>query len=286
MDESDLPRFDVDLEPVGDTNSVFRYQNAPGEIQRSIIVDRHTSVRSDLSIQGSLETVIHGNYLSNGPKATLIIARFQFMGSKPSRKFCSANISFKFRDEEGSLKFSVDKIAPSGQYCLNPSSSQEESKIGVGLNAGVNAIGGTAGGQTTYEITKSIERQDSGSFYGVSKTEGRNYGPKNAAKWSMSQNEAQKNGIPTALRLAILLKRQHDGPFFADIKVNAQVDILYNLECRMHNLSSSNKIHPILFDPNHHHPGNIPEGIDTDCLSLYPLEDLAGIEVTRQAHAV
>jgi len=276
------PSFGFELQPTGDDRSAFHLQNKPqGQVQRPAVLDRHTSMRSssDLSVQGNLITVVHGKITSDGLSATLIVVRLKLMSSHNSRRFSSAKISFHFRDSEDFLESSVYKIAPFDGYMLDPGWDQHETKLSYGWNFGIHAMG-AADGHVKYENTKVFDRLDCGFLCGSAMTEGRSYGSKNTARWSMSQNKSHKSGIPTILNLAILLERSNDEPFFADIKVNAEVDIFYKLGSWIQDVSGKNKIDPIKFDPTLPPMGDIPEGLDMDNLAKCSLDDLGGIETT------
>jgi hypothetical protein len=279
MSDNDLS-FGFELQPTGDDGSTFRYRNLPNEYQRSTVVDRRTSIKSNLSVQGSLVTVVHGKFAPGGPRATLIVARLELMSSHHCRRFSSAKISFHFRNNKKFLNSSVHKIAPSGEIALNQSWYRLEEKVSAGGGGGLGIHPLAADVQAKYELTKALVRPDCGSLYGSTTTEGRSFGPKNTARWSMSQNESEKSGIPTHLYLAILLKRDNDEPFFADVKVNAEVDVLYKLESWIQDVGGKNKIDPIKFDPRKPPMGVIPNGLDKDNLSEYPLERLGRVETT------
>lgn len=44
--------------------------------------------------------------------------------------------------------------------------------------------------------------------------------------WSMQENKEQATGIPTFLQTTVLLKRIHNGPFFAKMRVKSAVDLM------------------------------------------------------------
>jgi hypothetical protein len=60
---------------------------------------------------------------------------------------------------------------------------------------------------------------------------GRNWGRPNTARFMLSENSDQRDGIPDFLRTAILLKRHaHDNRFRVFVFVQAEVDTLSNIE--------------------------------------------------------
>ena len=76
--------------------------------------------------------------------------------------------------------------------------------------------------------------------------EGRSVGTKNTALWKLHENK-QKSGLPTKLRVAILLRRTNaTGRFIATVEVESQVDIVSTL---LGLAGSTPKNDPVLFDP-------------------------------------
>lgn len=267
--------FTISLEPVGDASSSFRYRNAPGELQRPLIVDRHTT--SDLTVQGDLANVIHGRCTPGGDPATLIVVVFRFLSSRYRRKFRHATITFDFSNppSKQTTGIEVSAIYPENYHALDPSLVWGNSRLWLGVSARING-GPTfpirAGGEVTWAKRRSVERADHGSIVGSLKTRGRTHGPKNAAIWQITENRTQRAGIPSFFRAAILLKRDHLQIFQVLVKVKASVDILHSIKSVSQAVFGDSTIDPIYFDPKLPPMGEIPNGLDIDNLSAFPLD--------------
>ncbi|KAH0545483.1 hypothetical protein FGG08_000484 [Glutinoglossum americanum] len=242
---SDTPSFIVDLRPTGDEGSTYHIRNAPGgEIQRSHLVDRGSS----LVMQGDLVQVLHGVLSPGGAPATLVVVDFNFVSLELSRRFKSATVTLRFTDARSRINQDpeVVGIAPFGHFSMHPTLKREELRRSAGLSAkggGVAAVEAGLG----WELTETIETQDCTTLSGAIRLEGRNYGPKDTARWVFMENATQKSGIPTYLRTAILLKRKDNSQFIATLEVQAKADTVSTVRGLFGRVP---KHDPVIFDPN------------------------------------
>lgn len=268
--------FTISLEPTADAGSFFRYRNSPGELQRRHIVDRSTT--SDHTLQGDLSSVIHGRYKPGGDPATLITVVFRFMSSRYPRKFRHATITFDFSDPRSrqATDIEVRAISPENYQALNPSMVREDSKLSLAASAQIGGptLPDSTGGKVAWasSSSRSVEKADQGSLVGSMKTVGRTHGPKNAVIWQITENRAQRDGIPPVFRAAILLKRDHFQIFQVLVKVKASVDILHSIKSAAQAVFGDTTIDPVYFDPGRPPMGEIPNGLDVDNLSAFPLD--------------
>lgn len=280
---SDDSKFIIPLLPTGDDNSSFRIRNAPGgEIQRRHLIDRG----SDFTVQGDLVNVLHGCLTPGGSPATLIVAEFRFLGSKHSRRFRRAMITWQFSnsgdgDGDGGGP-EVVKIAPYGHFSLDPTSNSVEAKRSVNISAQAGGAGiGNFGTGAMWELTESINKRDQTTLTGAIRLEGRTYGESNTARWTINENGSQSDGIPTLLKVAVLLKRKSDVQFAATIKVDAKVDVLYSLGNQFQKLFGDTWNDDLVyFDPKSEPMGKIPLAMDPENLSSYDLKGIAAVEST------
>lgn len=275
--------FVINLLQTGDVSPrpVIRIQNIPGEFQRRHIIDRG----SEFTVQGDLLKVIHGHFSPGGDSATLIVAEFRFLSSENSRQFREATIEFLFADSfdfesDGSRDPEVVRIAPIGKNSMNP--TQEKWTTKRTTNASGEAGGGDygkLGGNISWEISKSFEKEYQASVNGIVRIEGRNYGAKNQARWDLLENASRGDGIPSLLRSVILLKRKGDEHFAATIKIKAKVDALHSLQSRWQDLlGKTPKDDPVFFNPDLGPLGDIPTDMDIENLSSYDLAKLSAAE--------
>lgn len=87
------------------------------------------------------------------------------------------------------------------------------------------------------------------------------------AQWTLAENKSQGDGLPSYLRVAIVLKRRNDDKFQADIKVSASADMGYTFNSLFRQIAGRLRIDPVFFDPKTPHFGPKLDGIDHDNLS-------------------
>ena len=273
--------FSINLLRTGSEGSAFRTQNAPGgEFQRENLVDRS----SDFVVQGGLVNVIHGRFSPGGDEATLIVAEFRFHSSKASRRFRQATIELLFSStSDGFRDPEVVKISPMGKNSLNPTYESQELKRTIGATAEVN--GGSllpvkVGANVVWEDGKSFDKEYRATVTGVMRIEGRNYGSKNQANWVMLENKsaANRDGIPTLLRTAILLRRKNAGIFTATIQIKTKVDTRDSIYSKLENLlGKTPKDDPVFFNPDLPPMGDVPSDMEIGNLSGYDLGKLSTV---------
>jgi len=282
--DSEPLSFSINLLRTGSEGSAFRTRNAPGEFQRENLVDRD----SDFMVQGDLVNVIHGSFSPGGDEATLIVAQFRFLSSKASRRFRQATIEFLFSSSLANTSESfrdpeVVKISPIGKNSLNPTYEFRELKRTIGATVEVN--GGSLlpvklEGNAIWEVGKSFDKEYRATVTGAMRIEGRNYGSKNQASWVMLENRsaANRDGIPTYLRTAILLRRKYGGIFTATIQIKTKVDTRNSIYSKLENLlGKTPKDDPVFFNPDLPPMGDIPSDMEIGNLSSYDLGKLSTV---------
>lgn len=243
--------FHIYLHPEGDNGS-YRYRNGPGEVQRPHLVDRGDC----LVVLGDLLEVVHGSLSQGGDPATILIVEFQFVPSKNSRRFKGASITMRFESEDPSnCDLEIVDIAPRGRFAIKPTTKQIE----ITRSANASLQGGAAGLEAVVgfgcELKESQEKTDQTTVTGTIRLEGLNYGGKNTARWTLSENRAQKDGIPTFLRNVVLLKRREKNQiknirFQAVIEIKCSVDLLTSVEEGIDKLRGHVPVDdPVIFDP-------------------------------------
>jgi len=273
-------QFLIGLTPAGDEGSAYRTKNANGnERQRSNMLDRG----SELVVQGDLVRVVHGRY---GPgsvsAATLLVVEFHFLSYKSDRRFRQAVITLQLSSSDNSKEGPVvASITPYGRFCLNPTVTSEEKTIStnIGANVGVGGVGGANVG-LGWSLSKVKERKHQTTLVGSTRLELRNYGGKDTARWVLSENRSQSDGIPSFFRAGILLKRNSDAEFLATIQITAEADLAYSIRNTFETWTGKTPVDdPILFDPSLEPQGEYPlPEIDLDHLSKYNLESIMSVE--------
>ena len=102
------------------------------------------------------------------------------------------------------------------------------------------------------------------------------------AQWTLVENQSQGDGLPSYLRVAILLKRQNDDKFQAEIKASASADIGYKFNSLFRKVAGRLRIDPVFFDPKTPPIGPALDGVDHDNLSqtAKTISDLCAVKAT------
>lgn len=273
--------FKIYLDPEADGGN-FRYQNAPGEVQRQHLVDRGDT----LMVLADLVDVIHGRLSPQGDHATLVITDFQFIPSKNSRRFTSATITFLFESSNpASCEIEVIDIAPQGHHSMLPTTTQVELTRSANLSGQGGATGASIAAGLGWELKESKQEKDETTLTGSIRLQGREFGGKNTARWTLSENRSQKSGIPTLLRTAILLKRQDKGGgpnerFRAGVDIKSNVDLVSSIgESIDKVLGRLPRDDPVIFDPLRE-PSSL--SFDPDNLRAHELNKLFKVLTTTR----
>ncbi|GFN10358.1 translation elongation factor EF-1, subunit alpha [Aspergillus tubingensis] len=246
--------FTIPLHETGNEDSAYRMTNLPNEEQRHYLIHR-TYHRSDRIVKGRLQHVIHGNlhpddHVSN---ATLIVAKFEFLGQTLDRRFKYARIKWDFAyadmdddDEDGDGDTpEVRKVSLDGQYVMNESvvSLSKEVRGDAGVQGGGVV---TASIGTGWTRSQSAEVKDHISIFGTSLFTNRLCGEPNGAQWVLEENASQRSGIPGAITTAVLLRRDPGRVFVGTIEVKAEMGRFNKIEDW---LGKKPRVDPVVFNP-------------------------------------
>ncbi|PLB48741.1 hypothetical protein P170DRAFT_464388 [Aspergillus steynii IBT 23096] len=234
--------FEIGLDEGGEESGYHMF-NAPGQEQRAHLINQ--TYPRDRIVKGDLEQVIHGHLTPDGDEATLIVAKFSFLGQTPDRRFKYARITWDF-SYEGSLNSpEVLDISLDGQFIMNKStfSSNNGYNADLGVQGGVGVTGSVGAGWTrSLEVTVN----DHVSIYGTSRYRDQKVGEPDSARWVLEENASQKSGIPGLIRTAVLLRRQPGKLFLGDIEIQAKIGFGNNV---MSWFGRKQGVHPVVFNP-------------------------------------
>jgi hypothetical protein len=203
--------------------SGYRTKNAPGQVARNVLIDRGES----LVLRASLASVTHGDFSPNHDDgASLLVFEFRFL-SNSGRRFKKATITLVFDDASGDLRNrpEVHAIAPpEGKIAINKATSTKDVKhqFNAGLNVGVTGGGGELG--YAWEASQVKETTHATTLTGFKRRDG-DWGAPNMARWIIEEDHVARDGIPTFLRAAVLLRRRDDVPFKFTIGVEYDTDL-------------------------------------------------------------
>jgi hypothetical protein len=210
----------------------------PDEVQRPDVLD---DLCLGLHLQSRIDRVVHGRAEKDGPLTTLVVFGFRFHGLDGKRRFKKAIITILFGDEKspGTLKDpTVVGLWPNGDFTLgDPTPVEvEETKggevggdIGAPVSAGVQLGAHVA---RTWEKKTRYSQSHRATLTGsiVLDMKVREYGPKNAVRLTLFEDDAAESGIITDFRAAVLLQRRNDTDVFtAKVRMTGTAHFLYNI---------------------------------------------------------
>ncbi|KAF2658951.1 hypothetical protein K491DRAFT_713194 [Lophiostoma macrostomum CBS 122681] len=258
-----MESHDILLLEEGDPNSGFRTKNAPNEKARSVLVDEGNA----LVLRAALISVTHGDFTIGGDAATLLIFEFNYLSMKGSRRFTSGKIKLRFDNAKGDVKNRpiVDKIAPTGAFSINKTTSRRD--IHQVLNAGINGEAIGIGPELGYlwETNVTKEKEHATRLAGVQRMLSEGSGRDDTVVWTLEEDPVRKQGIPSFLRSAVLLRRRADVPFYFTIDVTTGVDF----EGRLRRLLGMDKRDPV-------DPVQVDGGTNLTELGIASLDPKAG----------
>jgi hypothetical protein len=266
--------FLIELNPSGD-GGAFRIKDGKGEITRDHILDRGDS----LIVQADMVDQIHGRLTPNGDLASIIVTDFYFIPAKKARRFEAATIIYRFMGEgPDDTGPDVIDISPKGHFTMHQTSKHVESGRSGQIGVQGPAAPVTPSATFAMDLTQSYDTKDHITLAGVMRMEARESGGKDAARWVMIENSTQRSGIPSELRVAILLRRkleEADKKFFATVEIKVDVDWKSSLEGLPKKLFGRiPKDAPVKFDPKLY-------AIDREDLGKEVLSKLSAVKVTK-----
>lgn len=226
MDDSS---FDVDLVATEGQANNFHIPNLPGEDFRRIFAQT-TNERSPLYMRIRLDELHHGTMVHDDEncQATLLLFEFRFLSRLQDHRYQSAKITFEFLDKEGESHRdpAVVALAPDRMHWLNKTTYARTTgyRASASATAGVGVAGGKLG--VHWDVEQTEQKRFKATLTGSpGRTRGK-MGDENAVTWTMEENKnGSKEGIPSFLQAAVLLKRRHGRPFIARLSVKNEVNL-------------------------------------------------------------
>ena len=249
-DDGDEPLFVI--EPAMDDvimgeDDTFRTQNASiDDWERRNVIERK---QGNIHTRVDLMDVLHGTYDADGDPATLLVFRFRFDPQKNSRRVIRARVNMEFfaAGKSGSAPI-VEAIAPEERWSVVPTTDQESITRGGQLNLGASGVPFLeAGGTASLEKTISRDVSDATTVTGsINLGTGKNSGDPTVAAWNLRENNRRSTGVPDSMKVAILLAREDNNPFHANVTLEADVDFVSGLERKLVKVPLDD---PVLFNP-------------------------------------
>ncbi|KAJ5679026.1 hypothetical protein N7462_007270 [Penicillium macrosclerotiorum] len=250
MDED----LDIVLLPEGEEGAEFRTKSAADKARIVALQAHHGDA---LLLRANVVSITHGTLTPEGDEATLIVFEFRFISMQKSRRFTQCLINIAFEDAAGDWDDGpeVHRIAPDGVSMLNQTTTLKDVRSGAGLmvQAGSSPLSTTAG--LVWEIREQRKQQFQTTLTGSKKLL-HSRTADDAVVWSMQENRQKKDGIPTFLRAAVLLRRPTEGAFSFLIQVRSQVDFMTGMESDLRSLFGRKKV-------DHVHPVHVDSAVDS-----------------------
>ncbi|KAL7933897.1 hypothetical protein V8C35DRAFT_42762 [Trichoderma chlorosporum] len=268
--------IEIELFPVGTEGNEFRTK--PNKAFSPVLAQ---SNRSDaLLMRANIAGITHGEFTPDGDPATLLIFEFRFISMQSSRRFTSCKISVTFSDASGDaeLQPEVCRIAPEGVFALNKTTliKSVTRTLDGRLGGPENPFSANAGYK--WEMSERKQKDHWTRLSGTKKLL-RGSHQDDAAMWSMEENKNKKDGIPTFLRTAILLRRETDAPFSLQVDVTSEVDFMSGLGSR--SLFGRKKVDEVW--PTEINAGDNPQNSQIESLDLSEV-DLANMSKLNLAN--
>ncbi|KAG8158604.1 hypothetical protein KVR01_011726 [Diaporthe batatas] len=226
----------------------FHTRNKPDEKQRMKVTSRGAKRRSRFSIDATARAIVHGTLdQTSGKPATLLVYDFEFATHRSSARIMRADIDFLFQPGKGnSAGPLVAAVKPMGTHKMGD--TEENNTRGLAAEGSLDAK--IAGSGIGAKITPSRTTAKTTTHYTdvVGSTPANEYGDCLITRWSLVENSSQENGIPTFLRVVILLRRDDQAEFVCVPSIEVKVDRKSRL-CAV--LTSEAPDDPITFDPEY-----------------------------------
>ncbi|KAI0858066.1 hypothetical protein F4860DRAFT_487561 [Xylaria cubensis] len=204
----------------GEEGSGFHVYNiAANQYHRGEVLQRTGAI----DITCSLEKVIYGVMSTDSDRyATLIVMQW-FFQPKGSRRISEATIELVFDTSSDDSYIEVEKISFLGTYSLMPTTQQETSTKGIAVAAAVGQFA-TISFTSKWEKTVSRTTSDATTLSGRRRLIN-NTPPNRIATWTLSENQSQPAGIPTSLRVGVLISRDDRAKFFCRVALRCKTDL-------------------------------------------------------------
>jgi len=208
----------------------FHLRNDAGEDFRPVFA-RSPNESSPLTMRISLVEVHHGKMTHEGDPwlASLLVFEMRFQSKLQERRYQSVEVTLEFFDKDGNNRRNplVVRMAPDRMHWLDKTTYDRTAKYGASLDIKASAPMVSGGPSVHWDVEEKKQPKFKATVTGEPhSSRGSNLNGENAVTWSMQENKDQTTGIPTFLQASVLLKRSHNAPFYAKLRVKSEVDIV------------------------------------------------------------
>lgn len=262
------------FEAGGEEGSDFHVFNAaPDQYHRAEVLQRTGAI----DITCNLDKVVHGVMSDEGDRyATLLVMEWSFQ-AKGTRRISEATIELRFQasSREGIVEVGKISFAGPGSYSLMPTTQEDTVVRGGEATVGVEQIAAlslTGKWEKTIAKTTSDAITLSGGKHVID-----NRSPNRIATWTLTENKSQPAGIPSSLKVAVLVSRDDRARFFCTLDFTCKTDFRTATAGLFRKIP---KTDPIIFQPDPQQKGTRPNkkvSYGDEELELVDLEDLGDV---------
>ncbi|EHK48131.1 hypothetical protein TRIATDRAFT_81849 [Trichoderma atroviride IMI 206040] len=236
----------------GEEGSGFHVFNiASDQYHRAEVIQRTGAI----DITCRLEKVIHGAMSADSDRyATLVVLQWFFQPNNRRRiSEASIELLFEAEDSDGGDDVEVERISFDGTYSLMPTTQHESLTTGGDASIAINQLASVS---LSGKWEKVIDRQ---TWDAITLSGGKrivnNRPPNRIAKWILSENKSQPKGIPTSLKVAVLVSRLEEKIFTCRVAFACKTDMKTAAESLFKKIPKDD---PIVFQPDCHDEGTRP----------------------------
>ncbi|EPS42029.1 hypothetical protein H072_4033 [Dactylellina haptotyla CBS 200.50] len=241
----------------------IQFQTAQGDLGFHNINDGDENQRPDIIdemcmgmfVQARLDRVVHGTETQGGEPATLIVFGFRFHGLHKERRLRTAEIKILFQDEKKRARKDpvVVGMWPNGEFTLTETPVKMRNLTGGEVGGEAGAVGLAATVALKLERETEYQYNDRSTITGsiILDLKVRNYGPKNAVRLTLTEDESNKTGVVTDLRVPVLVLRKgaDTDRFGVFVKITATGNFLQNTAWGLRNLCHAPANDPVWMKP-------------------------------------
>ncbi|KAJ5644509.1 hypothetical protein N7507_010520 [Penicillium longicatenatum] len=204
----------------------FHLRNPPGHENRGIFANTQND-SSPLQTKLKIAEIHNGTMMADGKEwpATMLVLDLRFLSSKKEHRYKSASVTltFKNKDPDQPNRPHVYEVAPEKIHLLARTESTRKQTFGASLGAQ------TGGGIATGDVGVYWEVVQEKSEYGNVRVTGRSHASsdqlyEDEVTWSMQENGQRRQGIPSFLQTAVLLRHTEHCDWTVSMRVESQVN--------------------------------------------------------------
>ena len=262
--QDDIETRLVDMFEAGEEEGGFHVFNAaPDQYHRAEVLQRAGAI----AISCTLEKVVHGIMSTESDRyATLMVLQWLFQ-PKNARRISEATIELLFDPGPGGGDVEVEQVSFLGTHSFMETTQDEtiakggEATIGAEQFAKLSLTG-------KWEKTVARTTSDAITLSGGKRVVN-NRPPNRVAMWTLSENETLSTGIPSSLKVAVLVSTEDRQSFFCRPTLTCKTDARTTFESIFKKIPKDD---PIILQPNPDIKGTRPNKNVT-----YGYEELQGV---------